>query len=162
MGIPILHRKEGEGRQKTAEVKVDQGSRWASLHWKSLQAAYRSSPYFEFYEDELTPFFEKPEDGLLELCLKSTKLLCDLLDIPFPTEQTTAYSTAVNGEDLRFLINAKKEVDFTPPAYPQVFDDRHNFIPNCSGLDLLFNEGPNARSYLLSCPKPKSSSARMG
>lgn len=162
MGIPVLHRKEGERRQKSAEVLVDQSSRWAALHWKSLQAAYRSSPYFEFYEDELAPFFEQPVDGLMDLCLQSTKLLCELMDLPFPTEKTTAYSAAFEGDDLRFLVNAKKGLEFSPPSYPQVFDDRHGFVPNCSGLDLLFNEGPNARGYLSSCPWPTSNSARMG
>jgi len=160
LGIPILHRKEGSERQKTAEVQVDQSSRWASLHWKSLQAAYRSSPYFEFYEDDLAPFFEQPGDSLLEICLASHRLLCELLDIPFEENKTTQYQTPLELEsqteikDMRFLVNAKKKVQFQPLVYPQVFSDRHGFIENASGLDLLFNEGPNARSYLLSCPLP--------
>ena len=170
LNIPILHKKSGEGRQRTAQVEADMNSRWAALHWKSLQAAYRSSPYFEYYEDELCPFFDSPSTSILELCLESSRLLCELLDLPFSLEHTKRYQPAQEFpsdevEDMRYLVNAKQALCFTPPKYTQVFEDRHGFLENCSGLDLLFNEGPNARTYLSSCPWPSplnSSSARMG
>ena len=93
------------------------------------------------------------------------------MDLPFPSKQTRNYKLPHEiisedaDTDMRFLVNAKQALEFAPPKYSQVFEDRHGFLENCSGLDLLFNEGPNARSYLASCPWPSptnSSSARIG
>ena len=50
--IPIQHTKR-DGRQKDKVVKIMWEENWQKLHWRSLSSAYRSSPFFEFYEDEL-------------------------------------------------------------------------------------------------------------
>lgn len=66
-----------------------------------------------------------------------------------PSESTAAYAKEPNDSiDLRFLVNAKREIEILQKKYVQVFGDRHNFIKNVSTLDLLFNEGTNASSYL--------------
>ena len=70
-----------------------------------------------------------------------------------PNETTDRYQTAPkNLIDARFLVNAKKEQVWEMETYTQVFEERHNFIPNLSVLDLLFNEGTNTLSYLKSFP----------
>ena len=50
--------------------------------------------------------------------------------------------------DYRPLANSRKETPFNFDPYTQVFGNKHGFISNLSILDLLFNEGTNALSYL--------------
>jgi hypothetical protein len=56
LNIPIKHTKQSH--QKTKDIIVENESDWQKQHFKSLEAAYRSSP-FEFFEDDIRPFYEK-------------------------------------------------------------------------------------------------------
>ena len=150
LNIPIKHSKVGK-RQKTKEVEIEDNFPWQSQHWKSLQTAYRTSPYFEFYEDDIKHLFEATSTSLLEHNLKTFKTVCDLLGIELDSkiEKTTYYDlspTAV--KDLRFLVNAKQEKKYNLTPYNQVFENQHGFLSNLSILDLIFNEGTNALIYL--------------
>lgn len=149
LSIPIQHVGGTEGRQKYKDVKLDNSYHWQRQHWRTLQTAYRTSPYFEFYEDDLAPLFEKEYSFLLDFNLKTIETICDSLDTAMPTDKTSRFEKSPeNIIDARFLVNAKKEIDFGQPTYTQVFGDRHGFVKNTSILDLLFNEGTNAHFYL--------------
>lgn len=153
LNIPIQHVGGTHGRQKYRDVKIDNSAPWQRQHLKTLQTAYRASPFFEFYEDDLTPLFEKRFDFLLDANLDAVQAICSLLGTDMPFEQTTHFQMQPTGAtDARFLVNAKKPLDFVPQPYTQVFDDRHGFIANTSILDLLFNEGSNTLSYLKNQP----------
>jgi len=165
LSIPIQHVGGKEGRQKYKEVKLDNSYRWQRQHWRTLQTAYRTSPYFEFYEDDLAPLFEKEYHQLLDFNLKTIEIICDCLQIVVPTERTSVYTKSMNlGHtelvkvpdpkfgtllDSRFLVNAKRKIQFNQKEYVQVFNDRHEFVANASILDLMFNEGPNSVQYLM-------------
>ncbi|MEH6765018.1 MAG: WbqC family protein [Aequorivita antarctica] len=147
LNIPIKHNKLGK-RQKTKEVMVENDFPWQEQHWKSLQSAYRTSPFFEYYEDDLKPLFTEPVGNLMEHNLKIFDLLCELIGIEVEVSKTTSFETAPEMIDLRILINSKRKSDFEGEAYTQVHEANHPFLPNLSVLDLLFNEGPNALTYL--------------
>lgn len=149
LSIPIQHVGGKEGRQKYKDVKLDNSYRWQTQHWRTLQTAYRTSPYFEFYEDDFAPLFEQGHEFLLDFNLKANETICDCLQMKMSSEKTAVYEKEPTDiVDLRFFVNAKKEIDFIQEEYVQVFGDRHGFIKNASILDLLFNEGTNALSYL--------------
>lgn len=146
--VPVKHSKSST-HQKYKEIQIANETAWQRLHWKSLESAYRTSPYFEYYEDELRPLFEKKYTFLMDLNLDTFQLINDCLQLDMEISQTTTYQTEVEGvQDLRKLVNVKKEPDYNLDAYKQVFDDKHGFLPNLSILDLLFNEGTNALTYL--------------
>src|SRR5690606_12418513 len=147
LNIPIKHNITGK-RQKTKDVIVENDFPWQEQHWKSLQSAYRTSPFFEYYEDDLEPLFTKPVEGLLEHNFKIFNLLCELLGIEVEISKTASFETKPEITDLRFLIDAKRQTDLHPEIYTPVHVATHSFLPNLSVLDLLFNEGPNALSYL--------------
>lgn len=147
LNIPIKHNKGGK-RQKTKDVNVENDFPWQEQHWKSLQSAYRTSPFFEYYEDDLEPLFTEPVGNLMEHNLKTFDLLCELIGIEVEVSKTTSFETAPEMIDLRILINAKRESAFEAEKYTQVHEANHPFLPNLSVLDLLFNEGPNALTYL--------------
>ena len=149
LSIPIKHVGGKDGRQKYAEVRIENSYRWQIQHWRTLQTAYRTSPFFEYYEDDLAPLFQKEYKFLLDFNWESLNFLANALQIIYPQEHTVEYKKDFDqGNDMRFLVNAKKKVSFDLPTYNQVFSDRHGFIANTSTLDLIFNEGPNAIAYL--------------
>ncbi len=117
-----------------------------------MEAAYRNSPYFEYYEDEIKPFFEAQHTHHFQLGLQSVKMICDILQIDFNPSYTDAYEKNHPHADLRNAWN-KQDYSKNPPVsefpeYIQVFSDRHPFSPDLSILDLLFCIGPNALQYL--------------
>lgn len=147
--IPIKHVGGKQGRQKYKEVRIDNSYPWQRQHWRSIQTAYRTSPYFEYYEDQLIPIFEDQHTFLLDFNLMTTELLCEILEVPMPSSRTESYQViSEEHKDLRLLVNAKHKIDLEQDPYIQVFGDRHGFIKNLSTLDLIFNEGPGALSYL--------------
>jgi len=149
LSIPIQHVGGKEGRQKYKEVKLDNSYRWQRQHWRTLQTAYRTSPYFEFYEDDIAPLYTKTYTHLLDYNLKAIEIICNCLQIDMPQLKTEKFELQPSCVyDMRALVEAKKKIEFEQPEYNQVFGDRHGFIKNLSVLDLLFNEGTNALSYL--------------
>ncbi|MGC1205067.1 MAG: WbqC family protein [Flavobacteriaceae bacterium] len=147
INIPVVHSQKK--RQKYRDVKVFNEEKWQSLHWKSLLSAYSTSPFFEYYKDELEPLFGLKVDYILNFNLKCFEVVCDCLQLELKTSKTETYQTEVNNtDDFRYLVNAKKEQSYHFDSYTQVFSNKHGFIPNLSILDLLFNEGPNAVHYL--------------
>ena len=151
LNIPVKHTHNGV-RKRTDEILVEPNEPWQMQHWKSLQTAYRKSPYFEFYEDELEIIFKRPVTHLMEHNLFIFELLKELLGITSEVVLTTEYHKKPQQADFRDLIKVKNsfKIEFQP--YIQVFGDRHGFIPNLSILDVLFNEGPNALFYLENQP----------
>jgi hypothetical protein len=147
LNIPVIHSQKN--RQKYRDVKIFNEEKWQSLHWKSLLSAYRTSPFFEYYEDELQPLFTESTDYLLEFNFKSIEVICDCLQLELNTTKTEIYQKTVEDKtDFRYLVNAKKETPQQFENYTQVFSNKHGYIPNLSILDLLFSEGPNALNYL--------------
>lgn len=146
LNIPVIHTQKN--RQKYRDVKISQETNWQDLHWKSLLSAYRTSPFFEYYEDELQPLFKTKTDYILDFNLKCFETICECLQLETEYSKTTDYQKTVEDKfDYRFLVNAKTEEPIFEP-YTQVFDTKHGFLNNLSILDLLFNEGPNALNYL--------------
>ncbi|GAA3624723.1 WbqC family protein [Flavivirga jejuensis] len=147
LNIPVIHSQKN--RQKYRDVKIFNEEKWQNLHWKSLLSAYRTSPFFEYYEDDLQPLFNTKSDYILDFNFKCLEVIYDCLQLELNTTKSETYQKTVeNKTDFRHLVNAKKEPlkHFTP--YTQVFSNKHGFISNLSILDLLFNEGPNALNYL--------------
>ncbi|TBN04707.1 hypothetical protein EYD45_05445 [Hyunsoonleella flava] len=145
--IPVIYSQKN--RQLYKDVKIFNAEKWQLQHWKSLESAYRTSPFFEFYEDELRPLFFEAETHLMNFNLKCFQTICDCLQLEIETTRTKSFEkTLIDQTDFRFLVDAKNELDFGFENYTQVFHNKHGFIPNLSILDLLFNEGPNTLNYL--------------
>ncbi len=146
--IPIKHTRK-EGRQLYKDVQIENDFEWQILHWRSLETAYRTSPFFEYYEDELIHLFEKKRKFLLDFNYECMQAIHDCLQFDLSFTKTNEYIKEPKDViDLRGLVNAKKEKKYHLESYTQVFTEKHGFIPNLSILDLLFNEGTNALTYL--------------
>lgn len=146
LNIPVKH--SIDKHQKYKDVRIENDFGWQKNHFKSLEAAYRTSPFFEYFEDDFRPLFEKKHEFLMDLNLETFELVNDALGIQFSIEKTTEYFHEVtNLKDFRSLANGKKDTTQIE-EYTQVFNEKHGFINNLSILDLLFNEGRYAVDYL--------------
>ena len=139
-----------ESHQKTKDIQIETDFDWQKQHFKSLEAAYRSSPFFEFFEDDLRPIFEKKYNFLLDLNFETLEIVSKCLRMKLEYSTTTEYFHEVDAnkyKDFRALVNGKKDSS-SFESYTQVFGDKYGFINNLSVLDLLFNEGKYALDYL--------------
>ncbi len=146
--IPLL--KKGK-QTKIKAIKIAYYENWQKTHWKSIEAAYRSSPYFEYYEDDFKPLFlnEKPT-YLIDFNLKLITKIIELIGIPVELVISEKYIDKEETKaDYRF-ISPKNKSNLTFEEYIQVFSSNTGFYENLSILDLLFNEGPNSKNYLVS------------
>lgn len=142
-------------QQNIRETGIFWKEPWAKRHWQSIKSAYGNAPYFEFYADELKPFFEKKYTHLFEwnkdLILKLLELLQLDAEVGFTTEfDKEPFEDII---DFRNKISPKNKEPLSDPyfkllPYNQVFSEKHGFLPNLSILDLLFCTGPEAINYL--------------
>lgn len=139
------------------DIRISDHGNWRHLHWHALMSAYSETPFFEYYADDIRPFFEQRWESLYDFDMAICRRMCELLDIRPDIRLTTEYVraddvTPASGLlDLRDTINPKHplpDTDFTPRRYYQVFECKHGFQSNLSILDLLFNMGPESILYL--------------
>lgn len=147
LNIPVKHSGEIPHR-KYKEIRIDYSENWQKIHFKSLEMAYRSSPFFEYFEDDLLPLFQKKYNFLIDYNFKIFEILQSCLGINLSFNKTSEYhKEPCNSIDFRYLADGKK-VAFEFEPYTQVFGEKHGFISNLSILDLLFSEGRYALEYL--------------
>lgn len=132
---------------KTKDVKIDYKDDWHIHFLKTLKTAYNSSPFFEFYIDELLPIINKKHNFLLDLNFSCHNFVMDALQLDIPFSKSTEYEKEFDGNDFRNLVNVSKD-PLKLDKYTQVFDT-NGFISNLSILDLIFMEGPSAENYLM-------------
>jgi len=142
--VPVKHSKI---KFSMLEAKIDNTIAWQKNHWRSIQSAYSSSPFFEFYKDDLQLIFEKKYKYLLDVTLDSFLFINDALDLAKNHAASKEYNDS-NLNDFRHLASAKSNLNYNFEPYIQMFDDKYGFLENLSILDLLFMEGPNSISFL--------------
>ena len=138
--------KERKSSDKTliSDISISNKDSWQKSHWQSIISSYNSSPFFEYYKDELLPFYNTKHNNLFDFNLKLTKTILGFLQIEKEFNFTSNFQKEFNGSDFRsskFIFKNQEE-------YQQVFCEKHSFIPNLSILDVLFNLGPETTSYL--------------
>ena len=138
------------------DIRISDHNQWRRVHWNALQSAYSESPFFDYYADDLHPFFERKYNYLIDFNEAIRQKICELIDIQPQVEYTSSYisnltSQTSNLTDYRDVIHAKHpqpDDTFEAKRYWQVFQHKHGFLPNLSILDLLFCMGPESVFYL--------------
>jgi len=144
--IPVKHSKI---KFSMLDAKIDNSIAWQKNHWKSIQSAYSSSPFFEFYRDSLEGIYIKEYTYLTKFNFDLINLILEWTDIEMKSELSKSYKIQYkNGLDLRENIENKKYSSSENIIYKQVFSDKNGFLNDLSIIDLIFNEGPNSISYL--------------
>lgn len=151
--VPVEKGREQKISIKDLRIAYDE--EWQRNQWRTIFSAYNSSPFFEYYADEIEPFFRKKHTFLFDLNLKITHTILEILEMPLTLKLTQAFEQIQDGTlNLREKISPKAHRNIADPRlslqpYTQVFSDKFGFTPDLSILDLIFNEGPSAHSILL-------------
>ncbi len=145
--IPVV--KGSKVHTPVKDVKISYDFDWQRLHRLSLETCYRSSAFFEYYEDELAPFYQKKWSYLFDYNQELLSLLLKFLKLDIAYRFTDVYEKEYSEEyrDFRYTIHPKKTSDVISIPYYQVFEDRNGFMQNLSIVDLLFNQGPQSKSF---------------
>ncbi|MBQ8154413.1 MAG: WbqC family protein [Prevotella sp.] len=156
--VPVEHanKQPTANSQLIKDLRISDHNQWRRVHWNALQSAYSESPFFEYYADDIRPFFEQRYDYLIDFNEAIRQKMCELIDIYPKVDYTTEYLPTLNTQhstqhDFREVIHAKHplpDTDFQPRPYWQVFQHRYGFQSNLSILDLLFCMGPESIFYL--------------
>ncbi|MGE8430001.1 MAG: WbqC family protein [Sphingobacterium sp.] len=146
--VPIQH--GNKERVPMKDIRISYEFDWQRLHWLSIQTAYRSSAYFEYYEDDFIRFYEGKYDYLVDFNVAQLELILKSIKLKRTVGFTEEYvAEPLETIDFRNLIHPKKESIWPDPKeYYQVFSDKNGFYPDLSIIDLLFNQGPQSKSYL--------------
>lgn len=148
LSIPVERTRPG--KPFTRDMRISGHDNWQHVHWNAIASAYGSSPFFEYYRDDLYPFYEKSQSGrfLLDYNRELQETVCRLLGLAPRVSYSTTYLDATVGDvvDLRDAISPKRPpvVDLLPRPYYQVFSMKWGFSPHLSVIDLLFNMGNEA------------------
>lgn len=146
--IPVV--KPDGNRTRTDRVLISENRSWQLQHWRAIESAYNSSPYFIYYKEELRPYFQqKKNKKLFDHNLELIELLCVLLDIKAVIRTNEEFEKKPEGlMDFRPLGSKESRHNLaTAREYPQVFSEKHGFVPHLSIIDLLFNLGPDSGNY---------------
>lgn len=151
--VPVVHGGPNPEGEAICHLRLSDHGEWRRQHWQAIQSAYGESPFFEYYEDDLRPFFtERRWELLLDYNDAICRKMCELTDIHPNMEYTTHFAPlSGGGSDFRDVIRPKHPLpdpDFQSRPYYQVFAQKHDFLPNLSILDLLLNMGPESIFYL--------------
>jgi hypothetical protein len=151
LSIPVTKDKP---KELIKDIKIYYKTNWRKMHLKSIESAYRSSPFFEYYIDDFLPFYSKEFKFLIDFNTEIQNTVLENLELEKDIRYTTEYKYTLDlmeTQDLREVITPKKNIfdpDFIAPKYNQVFSSKYGFVSNLSILDLLFNEGPNTIDLL--------------
>jgi hypothetical protein len=142
--VPVVH----DSKSSISDVLISDHGNWRHLHWQALQSAYGDSAFFEYYEDDLRPFFKENNwERLVDYNDAICRKVCELLDI----QPSIVHQSSQDCSDFRLVINPKhplEDSEFMPRKYYQVYQQKHGFLSNLSILDLLFNMGPESIFFL--------------
>ncbi len=130
-------------KEKYKDIKICYDSNWQKIHLKSIESAYKNSPFYDFFEDYFINFYNKKEKFLVDLNFSSIRLIFEILEKELNCNFTNEYlEKYVDLTDYRSLLtnkNFNEKVDFK--NYTQVFQEKNGFIENLSSIDLIFNKG---------------------
>ncbi len=150
INIPVI--KTNGNHTPIKNIIISTETNWKKQHWNSIETAYNSSPFLMYYEDEIKAILFKNHKYLWNLNWELLELMLELLQIETSIEETTSYDKSPEGcYDFRTLIHPKLASIISPQknnSYYQVFNDKNGFINDLSCLDILFNLGPDAGTYI--------------
>ena len=155
--FPVVH-EGGTHKLPISQIKVDYSTPWLVQHQRAIVSAYRTSAYFEYYQDELFAIMDSRPEKLIDLNTALMKFFIEKTGLRVDLRMTQEYSSeavadGMECEDLREAIHPKRPNNILSDLalekpYFQVFAPKYGFKSDLSIMDLLFNEGPDSILYL--------------
>lgn len=147
LSVPVYQGSQHKTPLK--EIRIDYSKRWQQVHLRAITASYNSSPYFQFYFENLERIISGKTDFLIDLNMKLTEAILDMLKLSIKLTPTSEFDpVGKTDNDFRYKISPKKKSHFTVREYMQVFNAGNHFVQGLSIIDLIFNMGPESADYL--------------
>lgn len=143
--IPVI--KSKGSKTPVCEIEISDSEDWRRIHWKAIESAYGSSPYFDYYGIEVKELIFNKENSLSKFNLAILNRVLIWLDLELTFNVSQEYVEGKNNVDLRSESFTSKENEIQP--YVQVFAKQGEFFPDLSILDLIFCEGPMGRKWIV-------------
>lgn len=140
LSVPI----EKKEKAIIKDTKIAYHEDWQKNHFKAIESAYRSGPYYEYIIDDFIPIFTKKHAFLFDLNLEIISIINQYLKIDCQINQTKEFSLDIYSNDYRQSYNTQNKTEITKVKYKQIFEEKLGFFPDVSVLDLIFNTGPDA------------------
>ena len=155
LSIPI---KKNKSEKVVNAIEISYKEDWQKNHWRAITSAYKNSPYFDFFEEDLKVFYSKKYNLLIDYNTDQIKFIIKVLKQKKKIQLTKQYeSNPESVIDLRTIIHPKQSylsdklvANKLDQSYYQTFENKISFTPNLSILDLLFNKGLHTIDYLKS------------
>ena len=148
LSLTIPTEKSEDPKCLMKDVRISDHGNWRHVHWNAFVAAYKQSPFFDYYADEFHEFFEKRYSFLFDFNTELCNWLCEQLDMhPVVVWSDDFIVDTAGMDDFREQIHPKKrlqteDASFKAVPYYQVFQEKQGFQADLSVADLLFNMGP--------------------
>ena len=147
LSIPVV---KSRSKQFTKDVKISYDENWQQHHWRSIESAYRNSPFYEHYIDYFASFYENKFEFLLDFNHQLLETVFEIFEINPTISYSSTYEISITCDDFRESIHPKKLNDnLKSKPYIQVFSNKHGFMPNLSIIDVIFNLGYDWRESLM-------------
>ncbi len=146
LSVPVIRPAGSKTAVKAIEISND--TNWRKDHWKAIESSYKHAPYFFYYGPLIKSLIEHDDKLLYQFNQRILKQLLEWLDLQIEITLSTDYQAPKNKLDWRVQLDQKK-FNYRQRHYIQVFQDKFEFVPNLSIIDLLMNEGPLGRNYIL-------------
>ena len=143
LSIPVIH--NSNGKQQTKDVRIDYSKNWQIDHWRAIQSAYASAPYFEDYFEDVKLIILEKSNFLIEKNERILDYIESILEKKSNVPFTEKFENKLANQKNLFLERESRQ-----KSYQQVFSYGKPFVSNLSILDLIFNEGPFCRNWILS------------
>ena len=155
LSIPI---KKNKSEKVINSIEISYKEDWQKNHWRAITSAYKNSPYFDFFEEDLKVFYSNKYNLLIDYNIDQLKFIIKVLKQKKNIQLTKQYeSNPESVIDLRTIIHPKQSylsdklvANKLDQSYYQTFENKISFTPNLSILDLLFNKGLHTIDYLKS------------
>lgn len=155
LSIPI---KKNKSEKVINSIEISYKEDWQKNHWRAITSAYKNSPYFDFFEEDLKVFYSNKYNLLIDYNTDQLKFIIKVLKQKKNIQLTKQYERNPDSViDLRTIIHPKHSyssdkllANKLDQSYYQTFENKISFTPNLSILDLLFNKGLHTIDYLKS------------
>lgn len=134
--------------KRVLDMEISYAEDWQTKALRAIRSSYANSPYYEHFQDEFEELLMRKESLLHLYNYELFNWMLKNLLIEKEFSISDEYITSEFNFDLRSI-----DFDGSPElkklqAYKQVFSHKTNFIPGLSGIDLLFNKGPESLPFL--------------
>jgi hypothetical protein len=151
LSVPVI--RVNGNHTKTEDIIIDNSTEWQQTHWRSIVSAYNKTPFFLYYRDLFEPIYIRKHLSLVKMNMELLNTIFAAMQISnLNIDFSFQYDFLPLGTDLRNMFYSKQfpyqSVISELPRYMQAFEENHNFLPDISIIDLLFNLGPDAMKYI--------------